>query len=156
MAAYEFVTVWRVDAPIEKVWDEIYYSEHWPEWWDGVESVEEIVEGDDLGVGSVRRYTWKSVLPYKLIFDVETVRVEPVTYLEGRAAGELEGSGVWTLASKDGGTVLRYDWHVSTTKNWMNILAAMLKPLFKWNHDVVMSRGAHGLSKRLRADVVEE
>lgn len=94
MAAYEFVTVRRVDAPIEKVWEEIYYSERWPEWWDGVENVEELVEGYDLGVGSVRLYAWKSVLPYKLIFDVETVSVEPVKYLEGRASGELECQGV--------------------------------------------------------------
>jgi carbon monoxide dehydrogenase subunit G len=73
MAAYEFVTIWRVHAPIETVWEEIYYSERWSEWWPGVEEVEELKEGDDLGVGSIRRYTWKSKLPYKLTFDVETV-----------------------------------------------------------------------------------
>ena len=82
MAAYEFVTIWRVHAPKEKVWDEIYYSEKWPEWWPGVEEVTELKEGDELGVGSIRRYTWRSKLPYKLTFNVETVRVEPIRFLK--------------------------------------------------------------------------
>lgn len=156
MAAYEFVTIWRVHAPIETLWEEIYYSERWPEWWQGVEEVEELVEGDDLGVGSIRRYTWKSKLPYKLTFNVETVRVEPPNILEGRAFGELEGTGLWTLTEDKEITVARYDWQVSTTKEWMNYLAPLARPIFKWNHDVVMSWGARGLEKRLGARVVEE
>ena len=39
---YKFVTVWKTDAPLEKVWNEIYHSERWPEWWRGVEEVVEI------------------------------------------------------------------------------------------------------------------
>ena len=156
MAAYEFVTIWRVYAPIEKVWNEIYYSEHWPEWWRGVEEVTELREGDDLGVGSIRRYVWKSLLPYRLSFDVETVRVEPPNVLEGRAFGELKGTGLWTISENGDKTQARYDWKVDTTKEWMNILAPLARPVFKWNHDIVMSWGARGLEKRLGARVVEE
>ncbi|HKN84335.1 MAG TPA: hypothetical protein VJW17_12895 [Pyrinomonadaceae bacterium] len=32
MNTYEFVTIWRVKAPIEKVWNEIYHSTDWPTW----------------------------------------------------------------------------------------------------------------------------
>lgn len=156
MAAYEFETIWRVYAPIESVWNEIYYSEKWPEWWPGVENVEELKKGDDLGIGSIRRYTWKSKLPYKLTFDVETVRVQPPRILEGKAFGELEGTGFWTLIEDNDATVARYDWRVSTKKWWMNFLAPLARPIFKWNHDVVMSWGAQGLQKRLGAKVVEE
>lgn len=156
MAAYEFETIWRVYAPIETVWNEIYYSEKWPEWWPGVENVQELRKGDDLGIGSIRRYTWKSKLPYKLTFDVETVRVQPPKILEGRAFGELEGSGFWTLIEDNDTTVARYDWRVSTKKTWMNYLAPLARPIFKWNHDIVMSWGARGLEKRLGARVVEE
>ncbi len=156
MAAYEFETIWRVYAPIETVWNEIYYSEKWPEWWPGVENVEELKKGDDLGIGSIRRYTWKSKLPYKLTFDVETVRVQPPRILEGKAFGELEGTGFWTLIEDNDTTVARYDWRVSTKKWWMNFLAPLARPIFKWNHDVVMSWGAQGLQKRLGAKVVEE
>ena len=42
-----------------------------------------------------------------------------------------------------------YDWNVATTKAWMNLLAPVARPVFKWNHDVVMGWGAEGISKKL-------
>lgn len=156
MSAYKFVTIWRVKAPLEKVWNEIYHSEKWPEWWKGVERVTELKKGDDLGVGSVRRYTWKSMLPYRLSFDMETVRVEPMSVVEGIARGELDGRGVWNLSNDGEYTTARYDWQVETTKPWMNLIAPLAGPLFKWNHDVVMKWGAEGLARRLGAVVIEE
>jgi uncharacterized protein YndB with AHSA1/START domain len=149
MANYEFVTVWRVKAPIEKVWDLIYHSENWPEWWRGVEKVEKLKEGDPNHVGALFRYTWKSRLPYKLIFDMETTRVEPMAIIEGRAIGELQGEGRWTLTHEAGITTARYDWKVKTTKAWMNVLAPIARPFFSWNHDVVMGWGGEGLARRL-------
>ncbi len=151
MAKYRFVTIWDVTAPIESVWNEIYHSEFWPNWWKGVESVVELKQGDKDGIDSVRRYTWKSLLPYKLTFDMRTVRVEPLSIIEAVATGELEGKGLWQFSVDRTGTVARYDWEVETTKLWMNILSPLARPLFKWNHDVVMGWGAEGLRKRLGA-----
>lgn len=156
MASYNFVTIWRIEAPLEDVWKEIYHTEYWPEWWRGVISVEELKEGDDLGVGSIRRYTWKTKLPYKLIFDIETVRVEPMTYLEGISSGELDGKGIWQLSEGGDNTIVRYDWNVNTTKLWMNILAPIASSLFEWNHNVVMTWGAESLAKRLGVRVIQE
>lgn len=153
---YRFVTMWKSGAPLEAVWNEIYHSERWPEWWKGVEEVVELRKGDDLGVGSVRRYTWKSALPYRLSFESETVRVEPMLLLEGIAMGELDGRGVWKLSSDGRYTTVRYDWQVRTSKAWMNLLAPIAEPLFKWNHDVIMGWGAKGLARRLGAAVTEE
>jgi uncharacterized protein YndB with AHSA1/START domain len=110
MANYEFVTVWRVKAPIEKVWDLIYHSENWPEWWRGVENVEKLKEGDANHVGALFRYTWKSKLPYRLIFEMETTRVAPMSLIEGRAIGELQGAGCWRLSQEGEVTTVRYDW----------------------------------------------
>ena len=45
--------------------------------------------------------------------------------------------------------LVRYDWNVVTTKPWMNLLAPVARPLFKWNHDAVMNWGAEGLARRL-------
>jgi len=157
MTTYSFVTIWRVKAPIENVWNEIYHSQDWPVWWKGVESVVEISKGDERGVGSVHRYTWKSKLPYSLSFDMKTVRIEPPVLLEGIATGELQGHGLWQLSTSGsetagetaGETIVRYDWKVETTKWWMNLLAPIARPLFEWNHNVVMRWGAKGLSERL-------
>lgn len=151
MASYSFVTVWRHHAPIGDVYDAISDSLHWPEWWSTVTRVEEIAAGDPAtGVGNVRRYTFKGSLPYSLAFDLAVTGTERPRTLAGRATGELEGTGVWTLTEEqDGITVARYDWNVRTTRWWMNLLAPLARPVFKANHDLVMQAGAKGLCTRL-------
>ncbi len=150
MSDYEFVTVWRFDAPIESVWETIKRSEHWHEWWKGVLRVVELKTGDENGVGSVRRSTWKSALPYTIEFDSEILRVEPMKIIEARAFGELDGNGLWTfMAENENLTRVRYDWTVKTTKPWMNYLAPIAKPFFRWNHNVIMNWGGDGLAKKL-------
>jgi uncharacterized protein YndB with AHSA1/START domain len=154
MANYTFVTEWRIEAPLQAVWEAILHSENWPGWWQGVESVVELQPGDALDLGNIRRYTWKSRLPYRLTFDLRTIRIEPQVALEGIAAGELEGTGRWHFSAAGPVTVVRYDWQVRTTKRWMNWLAPLARPFFKWNHDVVMRQGAQGLAQLLKARLV--
>ena len=43
------------------------------------------------------------------------------------------------------GTAAVYEWNVRTARPWMNRLAPVARPLFAWNHDVVMRQGAEGL-----------
>lgn len=150
MATYEFVTTWRIDAPLAEVWEAVYHSESWPEWWRGVEVVVELEKGDEEGIGNVRRYTWKGVLPYRLTFDIRTTRIEQGRLLEGVASGDLCGSGVWRFSHRDGMTLVRYEWRVRTTKGWMNVVVP-LWPIFRWNHDRVMAWGGAGLAARLGA-----
>ena len=155
MANYEFVTIWRVKAPIEKVWELIYHSENWPEWWRGVEKVEKLKEGDANHVGALFRYTWKSKLPYRLMFEMETTRVAPMSLIEGRANGELQGLGRWQLCQEGEVTTVRYDWKVETTRAWMNLLAPVARLFFSWNHNVVMGWGGEGLARRLGINLLK-
>ncbi|WP_457578561.1 SRPBCC family protein [Ensifer adhaerens] len=106
-------------------------------------------EGDEHGVGAVRRMRWSTALPYELVFDIETTKVEPPLFIEGRALGELDGIGRWTLQGEASACRVRYDWIVTVTKPWMVRLSFILRPVFRWNHGVVMERGRRGLSKRL-------
>lgn len=63
---------------------------------------------------------------------------------------------IWRIEENDSYTIARYDWLVNTTKTWMNILTPIAKPLFEWNHKVVMIWGAESLAKRLNTKVSEE
>lgn len=149
---YEFITVWNFDAPIEAVWEVIKHSETWHEWWRGVLRVEELKAGDAEGIGKIVRSTWKSALPYHLIFDSEIVRIEHLKLIESRAFGELEGVGLWQFyAENENKTRVQYDWRVRTTKSWMNFIAPLAKPFFRWNHDVIMNWGEESLKKKLAA-----
>ncbi len=154
--SYEFVTIWRFDAPIERVWKAIENSEKWGEWWKGVLRVEQIKAGDENGIGSIHRSTWKSALPYKLEFDTELVKIERLKIIEAKAFGELEGFGLWTFtAINDNETHVRYDWKVRVTKRWMNIFSPIAKPFFQWNHNVIMNWGGEGLAKKLGCKLLE-
>lgn len=148
---YSFTTNWKIEAPIQAVWDAIYDSQEWPNWWKGVKSVEELKKGDANGLNGSKRYTWKSVLPYSLVFNMLLIEKEEPYHLKGIAYGELEGQGEWHLAQEKKITSITYNWDVITTKKWMNSMAFLLKPLFRMNHNVVMHWGALGLSKKLNA-----
>lgn len=116
MAGYSFVTIWKLDAPIEAVWNAIADGARYPEWWKYVESVETISPGDEHGLGAVGRTRWRTALPYTLSFEGRITRVEPPHLLEGVTTGELEGTGRWELSEDANGTTVRYTWKVRTTR----------------------------------------
>jgi hypothetical protein len=154
MADYAFLTTWLLDSPREPVWEAIYDQARWPEWWRGVEEVEERDGGDGNGVGAVSRMVWKSLLPYRVEFEVTTTHVERPRLLQADAVGELAGIGRWRLFEQDGVTAVLYEWNVATTKPWMNLLAPIARPAFKWNHDWVMSHGATGIAELLGCNLL--
>jgi uncharacterized protein YndB with AHSA1/START domain len=154
MEKYAFVTKWQIRAPVERVWDAIYESTEWPHWWKGAVDVHVLQKGDEDGLNEVRSYTWKSVLPYKLSFQMKLTQKHPPKYMRGEAVGELEGLGEWFLEQHEDITHVQYNWDVFTNKKWMNHLSFILKPLFKYNHNIVMRRGARGLAKKLNAELV--
>ena len=152
MPQYSFLTTWCLETPRERVWNAIWESQRWPDWWRGVVASERLVEGDERGVGQVGRYTWRSKLPYDLDFEMTTTRVDKPHLLEGQAKGELAGIGRWRLFEEDGVagdrpvTVVVYEWNVQTTKRWMNLLSPIAGPVFSWNHDWVMRNGGEGIA----------
>ena len=93
MTQYRFLTVWDVEAPIERVFEALLHSERWPDWWRGVARVEQLQTGDASGLGDVRRYTFRSRLPYALTFDMCSTLVDPPWRLSGDASGDLRGVG---------------------------------------------------------------
>lgn len=148
---YRFVTVWKIGAPLQAVWDAIHDPAAWPQWWTCVEHVSEVESGAADGVGALHSYVWKGRLPYRVRFDMRVTRVEPLALLEGVASGAVEGIGRWTFSPSDEITAVRYDWRVRTGRGWMNLLAPVARPLFEWNHDYVMQKGGEALARRLGA-----
>lgn len=155
MSEYRFLTIWQLEAPLAAVCQAIEDSLAWPEWWPGVEKVEELTPGDANGIGSVRRYTWKGRLPYRLTFDVQVTHMELQTMVEGVASGDVEGIGRWSFANEGALTVARYEWQVRPAALWMRLLSPVASPLFRWNHDILMRQGGEGLARRLNARLVQ-
>jgi hypothetical protein len=75
--------------------------------------------------------------------------------MEGKATGELEGTGLWTLSENDNVTTVLYDWKVVTTRWWMNAIAPIARPIFIWNHNQLMKQGGVGLAMLLNCKLIQ-
>ena len=146
---FTYVTEWRLDAPINQVWDALTDVENWPAWWPHVRSVRTLHPGAPGGLGSVRRLRWSSRLPYGFSLDVETTSMRAPTHLVGRATGDMAGTGTWELACAGAGTRVRYTWTLDLNTRWMRLAAPFMAPVFRWNHEGVMRSGGRGLAAHL-------
>ena len=156
MTEYRLLTIWRVEAPLEKVYAAIENSLHWPHWWPGAEKVEELAAGDADGIDSIRRYSWQGQLPYRVVFDVCTTRIENQVVIEGKARGDLDGVGRWHFTRQGTVSVVRYEWHVRSTRWWMKLLAPVARPLFIRNHALLMAQGGEGLARLLGSRLLSQ
>jgi uncharacterized protein YndB with AHSA1/START domain len=149
VADYRFLTTWLLDSPREPVFDAVYDQASWPSWWRGVEEAVEVSPGQEDGVGTVACMVWKSMLPYRIEFEVTTTHVERPHLMQADAVGELTGIGRWRLFEAGDATAVLYEWNVATTRTWMNLVAPVARPIFEWNHDWVMARGGEGIANLL-------
>lgn len=154
MAEYRLLTIWHIEAPLADVYAAIQNSLRWPDWWPGAQHVEEVAGGGPDGIDSVRRYCWRGHLPYRLVFDVRTTRLEKGVAIEGSARGDLEGVGRWHFARQGSLSVVRYEWHVRSTRWWMNLIAPIARPAFIRNHARIMEAGGQGLARLLGARLI--
>ena len=152
---YQLLTLWRIAAPRQQVYDTVSDSLHWPTWWPGAEHVEQLDPGDADGIGSLRRYVWKGRLPYRLSFVARATRIEKPSLLEALVDGDLSGSGRWMFSASEGITTVRYEWHVRTTRLWMNVLAPLASAVFAKNHHATMRQGGECLARRLDARLID-
>lgn len=156
MAEYRFVTFWQFRAPLQAVFDAILESRQWPQWWRGAQAVQELEPGDSDGIGSIRRYVWRSPTLYRIRFDARAESIEQPYRISASVSGDLTGSGHWHFSHNRQITTVRYEWHVRTTRKWMSMLAVVLRFPFAVNHRILMRRGAHGLAERLQAPLLAE
>lgn len=156
VARYRFLTTWVLEAPRDEIFQALHDVERWPSWWRGVETALELEPGRAGADGEGSRFslTWKSRLPYRLEFRMRVTSVERPLSMEGVAEGELAGIGRWRLFEEGDQTAVLYEWDVQTTGRWINLLAPLMRPIFAWNHDVVMRQGGEGLARLLKARLV--
>ena len=154
MAQYSFITLGKLEAPIENVWKAIEASEEWPSWWKYVAKVAELKKEYENGLGGVRRYTWTPPLPYKPTFDSRVAEVKRPHVIMGIVRGELSGTGRWQLSQEGAVTTVQYNWDVDTNKRILKLLAPVARPIFSWNHNVVMKAGGEGLAHLLNAQLI--
>lgn len=156
MAEYHLLTIWRIEAPLEKVYAAIENSLRWPDWWPSVRKVEQMADGKANGINSVRRYAWQGKLPYRVVFDVRATRIEKLVAIEGAAEGDLAGFGRWKFSRQGKISIVHYEWHVRSKRWWMNLVAPIASAMFIRNHRQIMEQGGKALARLLKAHLVSQ
>jgi uncharacterized protein YndB with AHSA1/START domain len=147
---YHFVTDWRFEAPIDRVYHLISHPLDYPRWWPEVYlSVTEVAPGDAVGVGRVIDLHTRGRLPYTLRWQARTTEVSKPVHLALEATGDFVGGGVWTLWQDGTVTCVRFDWRIRADKPILRSLSWLLKPIFSANHEWAMARGEAALRREL-------
>lgn len=145
---YNFHDEWEVKAPFDKAWEAISDSAHWQRWWPGLKSAVVIQQSPGI-IGSCVELTWRSKTGYRLKHSVAITEITPGKSIEFTSDGDLKGYGTWKFKKQGLVTGMFIDWHVETSKNWMNILSPILRPVFNYNHAALMKSGERGLNQYL-------
>lgn len=138
---YHFLTDWRFQAPLPRVWSVVLDIERYPGWWKNVRRVK-IIRGDGKSIGSVIKCEVRGSLPYSLKYAVEVLEAEEYRHILLRSTGDLVGSGRWEFAEVEPGVVkASYYWDVATTNPILNLVAPLAKSALARNHEHVMANG---------------
>jgi hypothetical protein len=141
------LTYWRVEGTCGEVADILGDPMRLPEWWSSVYlQVEEIEPANaQNGIGRRVRLVTKGWLPYTLGWDLVVLDSAYPHGITIAAAGDFEGTGVWTFR-QDGDVVdITYDWKIRATKPLLRNLSFLLRPLFEANHRWAMAQGEESL-----------
>lgn len=147
----QFVTKWRFQAPIEKVWEEvtdvISYPAKWPTW------RETVLRGSEskVQIGSVIDCVGRGVLPFSVSFTSEITTFQPPTLMEYASSGGLVGNGRWVLTPNGNGTDVISYWDFGLPTPIFSFLSKLpfAKSLMAKHHDYVMAEGYRGFQARL-------
>jgi hypothetical protein len=90
------------------------------------------------------------------VFDIRATRIENLVAIEGTAEGDLEGIGRWHFSRQGTVSIVRYEWHVRSTRWWMRLIAPFARPLFIRNHARIMVQGGEGLARLLGSPLVSQ
>jgi hypothetical protein len=132
MAEYRFVTRWRLEAPVEVVWDALCTPERYPEWWPCYKE-RRILTPELTGVGHTGEYVVRGFLPHDVRYRTVLTQCDPPHELAYDASGDLVGDGRFVLRTEGAGTLVTFYWNVRTAGFWANLFAPALKWLFAAN-----------------------
>ena len=144
-AEYVFVDEWDVAAPRERVFDALADARTYPDWWTPIYKE---VRGDgppEVGRTTTQRFSAK--LPYTLETRSTIVAMNRPDSFEVDVVGDLRGHGTWTFEERDGRVHVRFDWRVFADRALLRFLTPVLRPLFRWNHNVAIKSAMANLER---------
>lgn len=147
---YHFISHWDIQAPLPELVGAVTNVYTWQGWWQGLQHITVLKQTENY-VGSRFEAGWRSASGYVLTVEIVITGYKPRKLITFSSTGDLEGTGEWHFKAqghKCSSAEIR--WDVATTKPWMNNAAPVLRPLFRWNHALLMKRAERGLNEYLQ------
>jgi uncharacterized protein YndB with AHSA1/START domain len=143
MTTYVFRSEWHLPAAPEVVYGVLSDVESYPRWWPQVRRTRRI---DDLS----GELTCRSLLPYDVVFRMHREVEDPDSrVLRARMEGDLSGTSQWTITPDGEGSVAVFDENVQVGKGMLRAAGRLLRPVLRFNHDLMMRAGEKGLRAHL-------
>jgi uncharacterized protein YndB with AHSA1/START domain len=143
MTTYVFRSEWHLPAVPEVVYGVLSDVESYPRWWPQVRRTRRI---DDLS----GELTCRSLLPYDVVFRMHREVEDPDSrVLRARMEGDLSGTSQWTITPDGEGSVAVFDENVQVGKGMLRAAGRLLRPVLRFNHDLMMRAGEKGLRAHL-------
>jgi hypothetical protein len=145
---YHFVSHWRVAGNVEEVSAVFRDGQDLARWWPAVYLSSTVVDpGDESGLGYTVALQSKGFLPYTIRWWAKATEVRHPYGYTIETSGDFVGRGVWTFAQDGDSVNIDYDWRIVADKPLLRYGAAVLKPLYAFNHHWAMARGAESLAR---------
>lgn len=148
---FEWITEWKIEAPVEAVWTELIANiDRYPQWWENYTKAEPGESGWTPSPGDAIDLEMTGFLPGSFSFTLEAEDVAEYRSIIVCSTGEIIGRGQWIFASTDGGTEAIFRWIVDGPALG-NLLASFppVQYLVTKNHHSIMGNGYRGLVNRL-------
>lgn len=140
---YRFDSTWTVAAPPAAVFAAVVDLGAYPKWWPEIRAVRRI--DDDEAEMEVR-----AALPYRLLLRMRrSVQDEATGTVQVDISGDLVGVLRGDLRPAAEGTRLRIRQDVALRKSLLRRFERVARPVYRFNHTVMMRRGVRGLNQHL-------
>ena len=150
---YRFLTEFELSSSPAAIEETLRDVTNWSTWWRWARRIDPLTSEHGV-VGARYRNRIATPLLYGFTYDTEVVEVTD-ELIRLNVSGDLEGTGLFRFhPTTSGGSFLAFEWSVETCKQWMNLLAPLARPIFKWNHHRLMSDFGEGLGRASGGELI--
>src|SRR5438270_7413368 len=141
---FHFARTWNLDVPPDRFWDAITRTDEYRTWWPWLREF----DADGFRKGATWKAVIQSPLPYALRVQVVLDEVVQCEHLAAAVSGDLEGWATLAVSATAGGSTVDIEWDMRPRSRPMQMAAIVARPLLRWSHEWVLSRGLEQFRSR--------
>ncbi len=121
----------------ERLWALLSDTSSYTRWWPWLGSFEPV----PIRPGARTQCSIGAPLPYSVRVEIAVVEVVPGEQVAAVVSGDVRGPARLDIRATTAGSTARLAWQVEVRRPLLRGAAFVAKPLLRWGHDRVVSRG---------------